>query len=84
VLTILSNIIYEKVVTMVDTVETGQKGTKVLTTVTKAVVSREYDFTTAISHLKKVDPKLAKLMDIVSTTKLRERLLENSASNPFR
>ncbi|CAO3672686.1 unnamed protein product [Umbelopsis ramanniana] len=57
---------------------------KISTTTTKAVVSRAYDFSAAISHLKKADPKLGEMMDMASTSKLRERILGNGPLNPFR
>lgn len=57
---------------------------KVSTTTTTAVISRAYDFTAAISHLKKADPKLGEMMDTASTSKLRERILRNGPLNPFR
>ncbi|KAG2177664.1 hypothetical protein INT44_008178 [Umbelopsis vinacea] len=57
---------------------------KVSTTTTTAVISRAYDFSAAISHLKKVDPKLGKMMDAASTATFRKRILDNTPLNPFR
>ncbi|KAI8582473.1 hypothetical protein K450DRAFT_227335 [Umbelopsis ramanniana AG] len=57
---------------------------KVSTTTTKAVVSRAYDFSAAIGHLKKADPKLGEMMDAASTAKFRQRILDNGPLNPFR
>ncbi|KAG2173191.1 hypothetical protein INT43_004565, partial [Umbelopsis isabellina] len=60
-----------------------EKNNVVSTTVTKAVISRAYDFTEALSHLRKVDPKLGKLMGKVTADKLRERILSTGPSRPF-
>lgn len=64
-------------------VEKKEKNNLISTTVTKAVVSRTYDFTEALDHLRKVDPKLGKLMDIVAADKLQERIVSTGPSRPF-
>jgi hypothetical protein len=68
---------------VVTKVEKKENNNLVATTVTRAVISRKYDFTDAIKHLRKVDAKLGKLMDIVPYDKLRDRILQSGPSRPF-